>query len=564
MGLGLKARLFEVAGRRVGTLATLLGVASVGMLLLLPVTGSRGTYFSENSLMIGMSSSPLDGAAVGWVEARAAAYEGAAGGEGNATAAVLKDFDAAGLQPWVQAWEGGRNLVARVRSQRGSGGTGVVITAHHRDPYSLALTAKLAEVYADVGYLGLDVHIVVVVGDYKAGLSAFAAALLDDPERSPKVNVRGLRAAFVLDFAATGFDFEYVHLMTLSDDGRQPNMDLVNSAQKLCRFRTLRCATILPDTPAAPAWFADAAEAYLRPLPNAHRAPQLGQSVVNYFRYMLEGFWGSGAGAPHSGLREAGIHALTLRGVGRAPRGARAHTEEVGYLVSGLVRGMNNLNERLHQSFWTYYYTDNELFVDYETLQPLPWLAAASIIASSFRPAERAAQHAASGPAIALLVALTGALAAGKCPAAAAAAGAAAAGYAATKLAASPDRTALLLQVKFTLALYIASLGVLSTVLHCPLAVFGTVHAALLSLCAVPSRSAAARAPAVLGAAALVYLLVAFWATVPPTAVPLLRAYYYSAALPFAALSLAVALCGRAPHARSPAARASVSPVSRG
>ncbi|KAJ9470291.1 hypothetical protein DIPPA_19935 [Diplonema papillatum] len=403
MGLGLKKHVAAFVSKWTGSIATLLCLASFGMMLLLPVTFTRGTYFSENSLMIGGTVTPWNAADTEWVERNAERVFSEPNDE-KWRESVVSAFAAEEADPWVQRWvsddgEPGETVIARVQAHRGTSGSSVLLVCNRHDPMTVALFARSAAILSQAAYLGLDVHFVVVAApsnkasSFRNGVAAFARLLNAAPHLSPGLNSGAVRAALVFDFQRGGYGFDYVHLRTLSKDSFQPNMDLANSVHRLCG----NACAMLPKPRGPPhSALAAAAAVVLGPLRSALwnvRAgdpAQLAANVANFWGYLREAL--VGAGAVHTPLRALGVHSVTLEGVadpvgggGGGPAKARGNARTLAVVLFGFARGMNNLCERLHQSFWIYHYVNDQQFVDFDSAQPVAWVAAGSIILSTFR-----------------------------------------------------------------------------------------------------------------------------------------------------------------------------------
>ena len=405
MGLGLKKHITALLGRYVGAVSVLLCLVCLGMTALLPVVLSRGTYFSENSLMVGSATSAFDGTDAAWVAHHADRIDTLRGEGGDHLLRYVAETlaegggGAASDRVRVDEWEGGRNVVATVPSHRGTGTGSMIFAASSSDAAGVAALLRLSLVLSTAAYLGLDLHTVVVFGGFESGLQAFADGVAEDEV----IHSSAVRAAVVLDLRASGLAYDRIRIRTLSRGAAQPNMDLVNSVSRLCSLAQTPCSVLR--TPAPPSHELPAplvaVASHLMALPNVRAASAEGivTDALAFWQYLGEAL--SGEGAVHSPLRAVGIHTVTLEGVGNSGGGSASPERAaaaLGSVLSGSVRAMNNLCERLHQSFWVYFYTNDGHFVDYDSVQPQCWLGVGAVIAATLAaPQSASAADAAAG-----------------------------------------------------------------------------------------------------------------------------------------------------------------------
>ncbi|XP_056341828.1 glycosylphosphatidylinositol anchor attachment 1 protein [Oenanthe melanoleuca] len=123
-------------------------------------------------------------------------------------------------------------------------------------------------------------------------------------------------------------------------DGRLPNLDLLTLLQQLCLRHGLLCTFQgkVPSTGCPP--------------PEGPPSLAYAQSLQT-LGLMLLGQAGGGPGGPHGLFLRFGIEGLTLRGI----NSFRQHKSDLGALgrtLEGMFRKLNNLLERLHQSYFLY------------------------------------------------------------------------------------------------------------------------------------------------------------------------------------------------------------------
>eukprot|EP01062_Namystynia_karyoxenos_P078343 TRINITY_DN8053_c0_g2_i1.p1 TRINITY_DN8053_c0_g2~~TRINITY_DN8053_c0_g2_i1.p1 ORF type:complete len:575 (+),score=220.49 TRINITY_DN8053_c0_g2_i1:99-1823(+) len=396
---GLRGHILAFFSKHSDTAGNLVLFAGVVYTLLLPVCFTRGTYFSENNLMAGYAKiyfgSAADLALVGeW----AGALRQLSGGS-KLRWGIQQRLKEHGIESWEQPLPGGGvNVIATVPSHRGSGQAAALLTAPCDQAESTALLMAMGAHYRSAAYYNIDVHLLFACGtDQRTALGHFVDLLHAAPESSPKLSISTIFAAVSLDFRS----FKAVTLIkigTLGADGMQPNMDLVNTVDRLCRQHETPC-TVYPEAVGmapAPDWVHSAAQVLLLALRavgapvRARSGAWLVRDVRTFWGYLLLAVSGD-ATVPHSPLRAAGIHAVTLAAYplppelsGTPPPVAQSY-RRVGQVIEGTLRAINNLSERLHQSFWIYFYTNDLEFVDYDKAQPQCWLFIAVIIISSFR-----------------------------------------------------------------------------------------------------------------------------------------------------------------------------------
>ena len=385
MGLGLKKHILALAGRHIASLAYLLCVACVGMVVLLPVCFSRGTYFSETALGVGSAASPFSGGDAEWAAHQQRRLDSMR--ERGTVAEYVQEVLTRTATASTTAFADSTLVTAVIPSQRGTHSSGFLLACGCDDSASLALVLRAVEVWGGAPYLGMDLHVVAVDGNIKEGLSQYGVML-----RSGKVpGVGAIKAGVFLDLGATGFDFETLHIQTLAHGAvgvLQPNMDLANTVYRLCMIYRLPCSMLDPNvvsevvhTP--PHWVEGLAEAAVSwKLPNLRttKAAKLAQNVMYFWSFVAASLTEVGL---HGDLRDSGVHMVTLEGVGGVVSGRGDRGLVLLNVVNGVLRAMNNMCERLHQSFWVYYYTNDEHFVDYDTAQQPAWLGIAAIICAS-------------------------------------------------------------------------------------------------------------------------------------------------------------------------------------
>ncbi|CAM9185558.1 unnamed protein product [Ectocarpus sp. 13 AM-2016] len=185
-----------------------------------------------------------------------------------------------------------------------------------------------------------------------------------------------MRAALSLEYDQPG-EPQVVQLLTSGVNGELPNMDLLNVAvihheRQGVGIRLDTCSAPLHgDQLACLDAVGQAAAAVDRHVPNKSDA------VQGYFDRLfgMLGFMGSavmGPSGPHAHFLRHSVDALTIRGLGRtggepAGTGKRAVSSGSGVsttaAVVSIIRGVSNLEEELHHSFFSYIMLSKAAFV---------------------------------------------------------------------------------------------------------------------------------------------------------------------------------------------------------
>lgn len=168
-------------------------------------------------------------------------------------------------------------------------------------------------------------------------------------------------------------------LLLAGINGELPNMDLLNAAvihheRRGVGVKLDTCSASLTGQPfACPDAVGQAARAIERHLPGSVKS----SAVQGYFErlFTMLGFMGSaamGPSGPHAHFLRHSVDALTIRGLGSAGRNStRTGTRAVASgsatsttaAVLSIIRGVSNLEEELHHSFFTYLMLSTTAFV---------------------------------------------------------------------------------------------------------------------------------------------------------------------------------------------------------
>jgi len=255
----------------------------------------------------------------------------------------------------------GRNVYAILRAPRTAGTEAIVLSAPFRSEPSddntlagVALLLGLAKAFREHTYWAKDV-IFLVTEDDMIGMQAWLSAyhhsyseLIVPDELLGKSG--SIQAALNLEIGTDKLSHVDVRIEGLN--GQLPNLDLVNTVIRLCKREGVP--------------------------PTLHkRSDHHGPELLNGFFYSLKTMLllmthlASGSPSGNHGLfHRYSIEAVTLHGVKmkgtKNPFGLR----EMGRVVEGVFRSLNNLLERFHQSFFFYVLPSSERYASIGVYMP--------------------------------------------------------------------------------------------------------------------------------------------------------------------------------------------------
>ncbi|CAM9625355.1 unnamed protein product [Scytosiphon promiscuus] len=381
-------------------------------------TKPRGTFFDENALLVHHTSTKLAAAHVDWAKPSqlSKAYppqDGTAGSEWVCT--VLRGMDLpcyvhtfyespkvrSGLRKSVYTvldpapGSDGKECVVLTTTQNLSGAAQGMLDQPAFMGLSLALSA-LRHLKENVGWMSksllvlvadddldgaerLDLGIKAFIDDYHVDTLDLLGRRTRDANMTSSIRHCGvMRAALSLEYAEAG-DPEVVQLLTSGVNGELPNMDLLNAAvfhheRQGLAVKLDMCSTPLNGEPfACPDAVGQAAKAAELYLPPSAKTSAV-QGYLDRLFAML-GFMGSavvGPNGPHAHFLRHSVDALTIRSLGKTKRdqsniGQRATTSGTATgstaAVLSILRGVSNLEEELHHSFFSYLMLSTKAFV---------------------------------------------------------------------------------------------------------------------------------------------------------------------------------------------------------
>ncbi|KAI0880429.1 GPI transamidase component GAA1 [Annulohypoxylon maeteangense] len=347
-------------------------IVGVVWLLVLPLDQySRRTYISENALLPGQVHTYFGGSDQNVF--RAYRHEVDALYTANKTNIEVNDeleqiFKGVGLKVGRQNYTyssggntyGGENVYAILQAPRGDATEAIVLVAAWKNVKEefnrngLALALALTRYFRRWSLWSKDI-ILVVPPDSRAGPQAWVDAYHDahDPTSVASLPIKSgaLQGAIALDYAQES-RFESVHIVYDGVNGQLPNLDLINSVVNIASGQM-------------------GMESSLQGMWKHNQ--KYDDNLKTVLRGMLRQALGHASG-PHSSFIPYHVDAITLHPVGNG-----WHDEMgLGRLVEGMFRSLNNLLEKLHQSFFFYLLIHKHRFVSIGTYLPSAMLIAAN------------------------------------------------------------------------------------------------------------------------------------------------------------------------------------------
>ncbi|OTA65942.1 Glycosylphosphatidylinositol:protein transamidase, GAA1 component [Hypoxylon sp. EC38] len=345
-------------------------IVGVVWLLMLPLDNySRRTYISENALLPGQVHTYFGGSDQNIF--RAYRHEVEALITQNKTNIEVNDelekiFKGVGLKVGRQNYTyysggeqfGGENVYAILQAPRGDATEAIVLVAAWKNVNEefnrngLALALALIRYFKRWSLWSKDI-ILVVPPDSRAGPQAWVDAYHDAQDSSQvaplPIKSGALQGAICLDYAQEG-RFDSVHIVYDGVNGQLPNLDLINSVVNIASGQM---------------GMGSAIQGMLK------HSQKYDDNLQTVLRGMLRQALGHASG-PHSSFIPYHVDAITLQPVGQG-----WHDEMgLGRLVEGMFRSLNNLLEKLHQSFFFYLLIHKHRFVSIGTYLPSAMLVA--------------------------------------------------------------------------------------------------------------------------------------------------------------------------------------------
>jgi len=322
---------------------------------------NAGTYFSENALLPGL-------------------VEGSFNAEKLATQLheeLLREaeaYDNSLPYPWIQAklrqfglnvythnftlhypFGGmgnytGKNIYGILRARRGDNTEAIVLTTPYRPPYhtvlekttaSVALMLALAKHFREQPYWAKDI-IFLISEHEQLGVAAWLEAyhkhtrghgVLD----AGVLSARAGQIQAAVNIELSSIPVSHVDIRIEGLNGQLPNLDLVNLAHRLCGRERVRHT------------FKQRVD-HLEP----DSVPGYIYSLTTLLHMVSSQATGVSSGN-HGLFHQWGIQAVTLHGgMDQQYPWGRAGFHQLGRILEGMLRSLNNLLERFHQSFFFY------------------------------------------------------------------------------------------------------------------------------------------------------------------------------------------------------------------
>jgi glycosylphosphatidylinositol transamidase len=350
-------------------LSALCIIVGIAWLLLLPLDNySRRTYISENALLPGQVHTYFGGSDQNVF--RAYKHEINALVDSNATNTVINEkisdiLSGIGLKTARQGFRyssssanvQGENIYAILSAPRGDATEAIVLVAAWRNAKDeinkngVALLLTLARYFRRWSLWSKDI-IFLITPDSAAGPQAWVDAYHDSHTAgvsSLPVKSGALQGAVVMDYVKED-RFKSIHIAYDGVNGALPNLDLINSVVSIAGGQ-MGMGVGLQEM-----W--DHKDSYE-------------DRLETMLRGMLKQGLGSASG-PHSCFIPYHVDAVTLRPYGDGWQDEMA----MGRVVEGTFRSLNNLLEKLHQSFFFYLLMSTERFVSIGTYLPSAMLVA--------------------------------------------------------------------------------------------------------------------------------------------------------------------------------------------
>ncbi|EHY58663.1 GPI transamidase component GAA1 [Exophiala dermatitidis] len=369
-------------------LSALCILGGIVWLLLLPLDEySRQTYISENALLPGQVHTYFGGSEQNVLRAYrhelASVIEPASINEtthsdvpdvsDKRTAKIQELFRNAGLKTATQRYSytssgqtyEGENVYAVLHAPRGDGTEAIVLLAPLKNIDNalningVPLLISLARYFKRWSLWSKDI-IFLVTPDSFAGPQAWIDAYhsTHDPRNVQDLSLKSgaLQAAVCIDYPFE-HRFENLHIAYDGVNGALPNLDLFNTAVTIASGQ-MGIGTSIQ---------------YQHTYTNPDSHNQYRSRLQTLVRGMASQALGQATG-PHSSFMTYHIDAITLTAIGQGWQDEMAF----GRTVESLCRSLNNLLEKLHQSFFFYLLMQSNRFVSIGTYLPSAMITAAA------------------------------------------------------------------------------------------------------------------------------------------------------------------------------------------
>lgn len=364
--------------------------AIVWFMLLAHHNFNNATYFSENALLPGLVKGEYDMD----TEARSLLVELEAEAASHPhtlpSAWLLSRFHRLSLDAYTHNFTlnyplgssskfTGRNVYGILRAARSSSMEAVMLTVPYRPPDSvhpttapgLALMLSLAKFFRRQKYWAKDIIFLVTEHEQlgaQAWLEAYHGASCGLPGVLDHGDLGGrggaIQAAINLEIHASKIG--YIDIKVAGLNGQLPNLDLVNLVHRMCSKEGVRHTFNNKEKVYKNNWWATWSRGI--------------HTLVSMVLTQATGMPNGNHGLFH----RFGIEAVTLEGFEKVGRGSPATFFQVGRVLEGLFRSLNNLLERFHQSFFFYLLPDTDRYISIGLYMPCLVMLAGALIIKAF------------------------------------------------------------------------------------------------------------------------------------------------------------------------------------
>ncbi|XP_053596120.1 glycosylphosphatidylinositol anchor attachment 1 protein [Microplitis demolitor] len=357
-------------------------------LLALPAFNDN-TYFSENALLPGLvtKQSNLDASAKQFHQELVSEMKRYP--DGMPYSWILAKFNQLHLDvythnftlnyPFKKQQFTGQNVYGIVRAPRSSSTEAIIVSVPYRPinsvhittAPSIALLLAFAKFCRKQKYWAKDI-IFLVTEHEQLGMQAWLDAYHGVVSGQEDILIPGdlsgragsIQAAINLELHA--MKISYIDVKVEGLNGQLPNLDLFNLAQNMIKKEEIR-------------------RSFQKKFDIYHRNKF--KRWLYYFNTLSSMIVTQATGVPtgnHGLFHRYGIEAITLEGFERTDRGNEANFNQVGKVVESIIRSLNNLLERFHQSFFFYLLPSTDRYISIGLYMPSLVLIVGSLFIKAF------------------------------------------------------------------------------------------------------------------------------------------------------------------------------------
>ncbi|PSN54175.1 Glycosylphosphatidylinositol anchor attachment 1 protein [Blattella germanica] len=351
---------------------------------------NAGTYFSENALLPGLVKGEFDKEAVAKKYQAELMDEAARYPDGVPYSWLLAKFRQLNLDVYTHNFTlnyplglgtkyTGKNIYAILRAPRSSSTEALVLSVPYRPPSSLhpgtapsiAIMLALAKFFRRQKYWAKDVIFLITEHEQlgvQAWLEAYHKAtcgrsgVLDHGDMMGRGGA--IQAAINLELHAEKIGYVDVKIEGLN--GQLPNLDLVNLVHRMCSKEGVRHT--------------------FKNKENSNYRDSF-KEWLHSFKTLMSMVTTQATGVPngnHGLFHRFGIEAVTLEGFEKKGKGSPALYFQIGRVLEGLFRSLNNLLERFHQSYFFYLLPATDRYISIGMYMPPLGLLCAGVVIKSF------------------------------------------------------------------------------------------------------------------------------------------------------------------------------------